>query len=282
MMKKALVYFLLIGMLITSLACGFSIGDAGEETEEPEIEEEEEIEAVETEEETVEEIEEAEPTETPGVDFKATQGILATESARIAATKQAGDAVMTQQALTFYADIEKLYNENVISTTEGEYYILPDFNEEWAQLGWYQWYETGHSPANFVLKADMDYETASTITDWPAAGCGFVFRLQDSDNNYAIFYTLDGYVYMWAYEDGSYVEKGRGYYGKPTIPAGSAEVMLVTEGDMTYFYVNGTQVFKKKDSAFLNGGLYYSVRSGTNKDFGQMCSFTNVELWQLP
>lgn len=279
-MKRAVIYFLLIGVLVTSLACGFSIGDTGEDTEEPETEEFE-IEEEETEEIKENPIADA-PTETPGVDFKATQDILATESARIAATKQAGDAVMTQQANTFYADIERLYNDKVISTTEGEYYTLPDFYEEWAQLGWYQWYETGHSPANFVLKADMEYETASTITDWPAAGCGFVFRLQDSDNNYAIFYTLDGYVYMWAYEDGKYVEKGRGYYGKPTIPAGSAEIMLVTEGDMTYYYVNGTQVFKKKDSAFLNGGLYYSVQSGTNKDFGQMCSFTNVELWQLP
>lgn len=279
-MKRAVIYFLLIGVLVTSLACGFSIGDVGEETDEPETEE------LEIEEEETEDIKENPiadaPTETAGVDFKATQDILATESARIAATKQAGDAVMTQQANTFYADIERLYNDKVISTTEGEYYTLPDFYEEWAQLGWYQWYETGHSPANFVLKADMEYETASTITDWPAAGCGFVFRLQDSDNNYAIFYTLDGYVYMWAYEDGKYVEKGRGYYGKPTIPAGSAEIMLVTEGDMTYYYVNGTQVFKKKDSAFLNGGLYYSVQSGTNKDFGQRCSFTNVELWQLP
>lgn len=279
-MKRAVIYFLLIGVLVTSLACGFSIGDTGEDTEEPETEEFE-IEEEETEDIKENPIADA-PTETAGVDFKATQDILATESARIAATKQAGDAVMTQQANTFYADIERLYNDKVISTTEGEYYTLPDFYEEWAQLGWYQWYETGHSPANFVLKADMEYETASTITDWPAAGCGFVFRLQDSDNNYAIFYTLDGYVYMWAYEDGKYVEKGRGYYGKPTIPAGSAEIMLVTEGDMTYFYVNGTQVFKKKDSAFLNGGLYYSVQSGTNKDFGQRCSFTNVELWQLP
>ncbi|HPC06653.1 MAG TPA: hypothetical protein PLI60_08020, partial [Anaerolineaceae bacterium] len=249
-MKKTAIYFLLIGVLVTSLACGFSIGDTGENTEEPENEEEV-IEEEETEEETAEEVEEAESTETPGVNFKATQDILATESARIAATKQAGDAVMTQQANTFYAEIERLYNDKVISTTEGEYYTLPDFYEEWAQLGWYQWYETGHSPANFVLKADMEYETASTITDWPAAGCGFVFRLQDSDNNYAIFYTLDGYVYMWAYEDGKYVEKGRGYYGKPSIPAGSAEIMLVTEGDMTYFYVDGTQIFKKKDSAFL-------------------------------
>ncbi len=278
MMKKALVYFLLIGILITSMACGFSIGDTPDDTEEPEVEDEEVVEE-EVEEEPVEE---AAPTETPGVDFKATQDLLATESARIALTKQAGDAVMTQQALAFYADIERLYNDKVISTTQGEYYTLPDFYEEWAQLGWYQWYDSGFSPTNFVLKADMNYETASTITDWPAAGCGFVFRLVDNDNNYAIFYTLDGYVYMWSYENGKYVEKGRGYYGKPTIPAGNAEVMLVVEGDKIYYYVNGTQVFKKTDSVFSSGGLYYSVQSGTNKDFGQMCEFTNVELWQLP
>ena len=278
-MKKALVYFLLIGMLVTSMACGFSIGDTPEDNEDPEVEDEEVLEEEEVEEEPVEE---AAPTETPGVDFKATQDLLATESARIAMTKQAGDAVMTQQALAFHEDIEMLYNEKVISTTEGEYYTLPDFNEEWAQLGWYQWYGTGYSPANFVLRADMAYETASTITDWPAAGCGFVFRLQDSDNNYAIFYTLDGYVYMWSYEEGRYWEKGRGYYGRPTIPAGNAEIMLVTEGDMTYFYVDGKQIFKKKDSVFLDGELFYSVQSGTNKDFGQRCNFTNVELWQLP
>ncbi len=281
-MKRKLVFIFMIGMLMISMACGFSIGDVDEDSGERDTEEVEVEEDVEVTEEVEEETEEPAPTETPGVDYKATQDILATESARIAETKQAGDAVLTQQANAFYADIERLYNEKVINTTEGEYYTLPDFNEEWAQLGWYQWYETGYSPANFVLKADMEYETASTITDWPAAGCGFVFRLQDSDNNYAIFYTLDGYVYMWAYQDGKYVEKGRGYYGKPTIPAGNAEIMLVTEGDMTYFYVNGTQVFKKKDSAFLNGELFYSVQSGTNKDFGQMCNFTNVELWQLP
>lgn len=272
-MKKNMIYLFVLGVLLLTMACGFNIGTSSDATEEPEVED-----TVEKEKPTKEEVIE----ETPAIDFQATQDVMTTEAAAIAATQVAGQFELTQQASTIYADIQQLYDDRIISTTDGQYYTLPGFDESWAQLGWYQWYETGHSPSNFVVKTDMTYKTASNITDWPAAGCGFVFRLLDSDNSYSIFYTLDGYVYMWAYQDGKYVEKGRGYYGKPDIPAGKAQIMLVAEDDWVTFFVEGKQVFRKQDSAFSSGGLYYSVESGTNKDFGQQCTFENVELWELP
>ncbi len=273
-MKKNLVYKLIIVILLITMACGFSIGNSTDETVEPEETEE----PVETEEPT--EIEVVE--DTPDDGFQATADSIATQAAAIVATQLAQVGESTVQASGMMADIERLYQEKIINTTDGEYVAIPGFDETWAQLGWYQWYDTGYSPANFVLKTDMTYETASTISDWPKAGCGFVFRLEDNDNNYAIFYTLDGYVYMWSFESGKYVEKGRGYYGKPSTPDGNAQLMLVAEDDWVTFFVNGKQVFRKQDSKFSSGGLYYSLQSGTNKDYGQHCVFENSEMWVLP
>lgn len=177
--------------------------------------------------------------------------------------------------------LDMLKTDGAITTTNGDYFTLDDFDEKWAQIGWYQWYETGHSPGNFVIKADMTYASAIKTPDWASAGCGFVFRLQDSKNNYATFFAQDGNVYMWAYQNGKYVEKGRGYYGKHSVE-GSANIIFAAEDNNFTFYVDGVKVFNKKDSAFSDGELFYSLQSGTNKDWGQHCTFTNVELLELP
>jgi hypothetical protein len=230
---------------------------------------------------------------TEGAGTGATEAAQKTAMAASEATAQAREKTMvagtaavmaqiTQQAAAMFQDIQKLYDLGIIHSTEGNYYVLPGFDEQWAQINWYQWYTTNYDVGNFVVKADMTYETASRTSNWFAAGCGFVFRLLDSDNNYAIFYTLDGNVYMWKFVDGKYSDVGKGYYGKPEIPGGSAQIMFAAEDDWFTFLVNGKQAFHKQDKSFKTGGLFYSLQSGTNLDFGQHCTFSNVEMWELP
>lgn len=262
-MKQPKVYFALLAILVITLAC--SVGGA----KTPEVQ-------------VITQVVTVIPTSAQPVATKppmatATKMVVPTPQPTLEPTEE-----FTPEELAFLDELEILVNDGSISEIDGTLYQLDDFDEKWAQIGWYQWYDTGHSPANFVFKTNMQYDTASRTSNWAEAGCGIVFRLQDEDNNYAMFYALDGYIYMWAYDGGKFVEKGRGYYGKPTITAGSATLIFAAENDKFTAYVDGKKVFERKDSLFESGDFFYSLMSGTNKDYGQHCILSDSLLLELP
>lgn len=223
----------------------------------------------------------------------------ATEDAKAAATAEAAAAKSTEQAAQMLARtataegkataqasdmvslIEKLQSDGVLTSTGGNYYPMEDFKESWAQLNWYQWWNTGFQPADFVIRTHTAWESASKTANWFAAGCGFVFRAKDVDNHYMIFLALDGNVYWRGYVGGKYREFGKAYAGKIDHLKGEADIVMVVQGDRVVYYVNGNKVFDKKNSELVEGELGLTLNSGTNKDFGTRCEMTNLELWEL-
>lgn len=73
--------------------------------------------------------------------------------------------------------------------------------------------------------------------------------------------------------------------GVVDIPEGSAELILLVNGDKIYFFVNGEEVYNSSDAlltgALDSGDLTFILMSGTNKDFGTRCQMKNTDLWDL-
>lgn len=74
-----------------------------------------------------------------------------------AATEQAAalETQATAQAASMYEVVQDLEANGHLSATSGTYYPLADFDESWAQINWYQWWPTGYTPTDFVIRADV-------------------------------------------------------------------------------------------------------------------------------
>ena len=54
-------------------------------------------------------------------------------------------------------------------------------------------------------------------------------------------------------------------------------MVLVVNGDKATVYVDGSRIGEQRNLALLDeGGLAFTVFSGTNKSYGTRCTFRNV------
>lgn len=190
------------------------------------------------------------------------------------------DALSTESAAMMYDMILDLYDDGYVAQTEGSYYTALDFDESWAQINWYQWWQTGYAPEDFIIRADASWDSASETANWFSSGCGFVFREDGPENHYLAYLGLDGNVYFARSVRNNWSTVGRpSWYGRLDVPAGSAEIMLVVEGDRFTFFVNGDRVANRVDGSLDEGNLALTLLSGTNAGYGTRCSMTNIELW---
>lgn len=189
----------------------------------------------------------------------------------------------TETASGMYERVLGFYDDGYLKSTEGLYFELDDFRNSMAQMYWFRRWDTDYSPEDFVVSADITYESASATPEWRFSGCGFVFRADFSgDNFYAAFFAMDGkfYIYRWLNGTGGW-PFGSGYYGKIDVPKGTVHIDIIAQGDTFHMFVNDTHVLTRSDKYHRKGELQYTIISGTNKDYGIRCIFDNVELWEL-
>lgn len=191
-------------------------------------------------------------------------------------------AEATTQAEPMWALIQQLHADAYIQSTEGSYYQLDNFNESWAMLNYFDIWRTGYSPADFVVRADVAWDSASETANWFNSGCGFLYRLDRPENSfYLVFLTLDGYVKMQYWSPNAIRSLGFSYYGQLDLPRGNAEMVLVAQGSKMHVLINGKLVHTRIDTNIERGELAYTLLSGTNAGFGTRCVFENVNLWEL-
>ena len=201
------------------------------------------------------------------------------------ATVKAGtaqvEAQSTQQAASMLERLKQLQRDGLISSTEGTYNARPDFDQSWAQLGWYQWWRTGFKLEDFVIRAHAYWESASNIADWYSSGCGFVYVETGAENHYASFLGLDGRVHNYRYKGNKFTEMQGGYVGNVDHMKGDAQIMLVVANNRSTFFVNDRKISSFEDQNLGPGDLGLTLNSGTNKGFGTRCRMINIELWIL-
>lgn len=179
----------------------------------------------------------------------------------------------------FRAIVDQLADEGKISTTDGTYYYLYDFSNEWAQLYWYQWTQRSTVPVNnFVVRAKIRYESASQTPNWAESGCGWWFRGEGPETHLVAYYTLEGNGQITGARNNYYLSYGSKRVGSPAV-SGEVEMVVYADGPKIGLLIDGITAIDRSDLVIDNlpVELHSVTLSGTNKDFGIRCEYSDIE-----
>jgi hypothetical protein len=185
----------------------------------------------------------------------------------------------TSQAQSMMDEITELFDSGVVGTTEGTYARLNDFDESWAQLGWWQYWRTGYEGEDFVISGDAYWSSASDNANWPQSGCAIVFAEKDNQNQNIVWMAMDGYAYLARFRKGDGVLLAFQKYGQPQDDEGQTRFTLAVYDKKITLFMDGNEVLSARDAVYEPGNIDITLRSGTNKDYGTRCQMTNVDLW---
>ncbi len=215
----------------------------------------------------------APPTATATATTPPTETALPTATANLAATEQADARLKTLQG---FAD------KGYIESTVGDFEEIQDFHQEWAQLGWYQWWYIHDSPTQYgdlVFHGKFKWSTATSTPE--LSGCGVVFGIQSNEDHYAMFIDKSRIAFLMSrggdvYEVGKTSGSGTLNIQQPY----EADVALIVRAQTSYVVVNGkaTKYTLSADQSSA-GEFGLSLLSGTNKDYGTRCEITDAYLW---
>lgn len=185
----------------------------------------------------------------------------------------------TQQFEAFYSLLDSYEQKGYLSTTDGTARTIKPFNEEWAQLNWYQWWPEDTVNSDFVFSGRFKWSAAFSSPD--VSGCGIIFGLQDNSDHYAVFLDKSRILFLMArgshvYNVGKTRGPGRVSY---TLPA-EADFVISVKDKSAYVSVDGevTEYTLSQDQS-TEGDFALSLLSGTNKDYGTRCEITDMILW---
>jgi hypothetical protein len=209
---------------------------------------------------------------------QATEEQVVEETEETITEEPEADAEMTELEQKMNYDLEFLYDQGVISEIKDEFIPFEDFNQEFAQLNYFTWWNTEFEPENFVIRADVKWNSASDIANWPFSGCGWVFGEADDENFHLVYLSLDGYGFFKKWVNGNEEVLVKHYIGPVSTPEGEAELILAVQDQRASLFVDGEEVFNTYDGNITPGTLSFSVHSGTNKGFGTRCEMTDIGL----
>jgi len=218
------------------------------------------------------------PTFTPTVTFTPTRTPTPTATPNFAATQQYED---------FFAVVQKIHEVGQISSTDGKYVQLDDYQAELAHKLSYDWEETSLSAKNFIVQADFEWNNSVNTVN--TSGCGFVFRLQTNKDHYLILLDAFNGVKLASSTDRGTYSMGPPAHGKGKVTDfGSgpyhAKFTLVVEELKAYVYVNDIYYgdYKLLDYRITDAGpLAGAILSSSSVDYGTRCTMTNVQAWNL-
>jgi hypothetical protein len=175
--------------------------------------------------------------------------------------------------------IESFVELGYLETSEGKITELSPFEQEWAQLGWYQWWLYDDVASDFVFKAHFNWSTAMETND--ESGCGFIFGIQENGDHYTVFLDKSRILFLMkraskVYLVGKTRGSGRTDFGNPA----EADFAIAVKGQSAFVSVNGEVTEYTLSVNQSSRGQYgATLLSGTNKDYGTRCEMTDVMFW---
>jgi hypothetical protein len=200
---------------------------------------------------------------------------IPTSTATPTPTPNAAATEFANRSSLMLSEIQPYFDEGYIPSVEGRYIELQDFKQDWAQLGWYKWWDQGVTVSTYVYNAHFSWSSAYRNAD--ISGCGIRFN-----SGYTVFLDRSGILILdiTGYPLGKTSGKGR---VKFTMPAQADFTLIVNDEEGKAHVIVDNQYIGlytvKKNSALRD--LSYSILSGTNKDFGTHCEITNARLWKI-
>ncbi|MDD2921360.1 MAG: hypothetical protein PHQ36_03670 [Anaerolineales bacterium] len=222
------------------------------------------------------------PAETPTAAPTATATIKPTATKPPTSTPKptaTPNAAATQKFSDFNAHLEKIMNDGYIDSANGKALELNPFKEEWAQLGWYNWWILDGKYADFVFKSHFKWSSAYDGAE--VSGCGIVFGLQENREHYAIFLDKSRILFLMsrggrAYEVGKTHGTGRVSFSNPA----EANFTAIIKGQKAFVSVDDqTTEYTLSEDQSSAGAFGYTLLSGTNRDYGTRCEMTDTILW---
>jgi hypothetical protein len=228
------------------------------------------------------------PTETP--DAKATSA-AATQEAK-AATQQANKTATAVSAQATQAAVDavwaQLVADGTVTMNKGTEYPVDDFEQSWAQRNWYQWWSFDYTMADFVIMSHIEWEIPAD-SNFGVGGCGFAVRIKDENNHLVTFLSPRSNVSLGAmtpsgfqYQSFHWQNPDNPVYSSiPPALTGSHDFIVVAEKDFVTAYIDGVKTFQWYVALTSPGDMGYTIVSGTNKDYGINCKFSNTTVWEL-
>ena len=230
------------------------------------------------------------PTALPPTQVPATHAPTTTAAPPATATRRPTPSPTTNPSL---AEVEDLQASGLLGVG-GHFIPLQStltINE--AQSNYWIWYpiEDAGSHQDFAIGADISWEAASESSNWWNTGCGYFIRPREDDGlgGYFVAQTADGLPWLLWWKPGaqylvdllrpaSYDYFSSASTGNRT---GSQHIVAIAQGSTLRFLVNGDQKIYRDDITERAGFVGAVVVSGTNKDYGTRCSFSNLWLYDL-
>jgi hypothetical protein len=197
------------------------------------------------------------------------------------------DFVATQQYADFLSMVQTYYEAGQISTTEGQYVVLDDYQDELASKLAYAWAETGLIAKNFIVRADFEWSNAINTVN--ISGCGFIYRMQPNQDHYIIILDAFSGVKLASHTDKGTSSMGSPQNGDQTAynfgpnPYQAAFTLIVNELK-TYVYINDIYYgeYDLLEYRILDSGpLAVAVLSAASEGYGTRCQMTNVRVWVI-
>ena len=211
-----------------------------------------------------------------------TKTVRPTSTSRPTATP---DVLATEIYDNLFLQVQKFKDEGIIPSTSGNYIELDDFREEFAQIGWLQYWYFDFELEHFVFNSDVKWSTAMETSD--TSGCGIVFGVQEGGtyNDYygvvldksRIYFTITKSKYY--YELGKTMGTGRLDFGNPA----EAEFTLLVFDNRAFVYVDDEFIgeYTLSKDRDVRGKFGFGIISGTNRDYGTRCEILNPRIWEL-
>jgi hypothetical protein len=230
------------------------------------------------------------PTTVPTSAPSATHAPAATAAPQATATRRPTASPTVNPA---QAEVEDLQASGMVGVGGHFVPVQTTFTISEARNGYWIWYpiEDGGSHQDFAIGADISWEAASESSNWWNTGCGFFVRPRDDDGlgGYFVAQTADGLPWLLWWKPGaqylvdllrpaSYDYYAGASAGKRT---GSQHIVAIAQGPTLRFLVDGEQKIYRDDTAEQAGFIGAVVVSGTNKDYGTRCEFSNLWLYSL-
>jgi hypothetical protein len=181
-----------------------------------------------------------------------------------------------------YQEIQKYVDLGYLSVATGKYSELPDFEQNLAKLGNFQWSSFDDlTLSTFVLSAHFKWSSAKENN--LLAGCGFVF----DDATKAVFLDDKTVTLLSFLITSAEVPKsdGSGYVHFEN--SDEADFTLIVNNALQKVFVLVNDEFNveydllSSNYNLRSGYIGYAVISGTNTDYGTKCEITNAQLWKI-
>ena len=183
--------------------------------------------------------------------------------------------------ISFSDFIQQLKTEGTIPNTDGKMISFGSYEMNLAKSGYWEGIPLLESD-HFVISAKFKMNTSTKSVDIMNAGCGFFFNTISGGSQYLMASArMDGNIYLQGYRNYTRLSYGNYYFASPSFDK-EGKMTLIFDGSRATLYLNNQRMLSRGDIPAIGNTVGLSILSGTYFDFGNGCSFDeiNVYTWE--